>query len=196
MQHFHHNISITIDALWYSKHFSKLKKADVVENSIIAVSGGDGANLADDQKKKLAERDEILTKLLNVSTGQKKSHIISRYHFHDALITEKEAEKVIDSSNVKTDEEVSDNHREEMEPSVPTCAKNSRTQNEGAFDTKEKSEQKLNKKRAHAKEKKQDTKENNDVTRIQSPPRKRAKLSAQKSVVPKKEQLLIVKIFD
>jgi hypothetical protein len=78
------------------------KDKAVPESPIIAMSGNEVANLSDDKKEKLAARDEILMQLLDVSSGQKKSKVVSRYIFHDALLDKEETEKVVSSSNVRT----------------------------------------------------------------------------------------------
>lgn len=82
------------DALWYSRHYTQMKKKDEDDSPIIAMTGDAIANISDETKNRLASRDEILTKLLDVSKGQKKSRIVSRYYFHDALLGKKETEEV------------------------------------------------------------------------------------------------------
>jgi hypothetical protein len=77
------------------------KDKAVPESPIIAMSGNEVANLSDDKKEKLAARDEILMHLLDVSSGQKKSKVVSRYTFHDALLDKEETEKVTSSPNAR-----------------------------------------------------------------------------------------------
>eukprot|EP00980_Cylindrotheca_fusiformis_P024895 scaffold12678_cov116-Cylindrotheca_fusiformis.AAC.2 len=90
------------DEPWYFRHYAKAKKqANGIEpeKPIIAMSGSDVANLSKEKKEKLAARDAILMHLLGVSASQKKkSKVVSRYAFHDALLDSEEMEKVTSSS--------------------------------------------------------------------------------------------------
>lgn len=107
------------DTLWYHRHHAEMKKAEN-DAPIIAMTGG-STSMSDDTKEKLVQRDKILTKLLDVSTGHNKSNIISRYYFHDALLKEKESQDAptLRTENKSLNEEQSEAMNEDsIDPTI------------------------------------------------------------------------------
>jgi CW-type Zinc Finger len=87
------------DAVWYNKHFKKPNVSRGFSSPIRKVNGGaymspglaaaGPGKMDDDATKKLVQRDSILMNILTVSASEKQ--VVSKYYFHDALLTEKDA---------------------------------------------------------------------------------------------------------
>lgn len=82
------------DAVWYNTHFKKpnISKAELKGGLYMSPSlaVGAGAKMNDDATQKLVERDLILKNILTISADGVKE-VVSKYYFHDALLTEKDA---------------------------------------------------------------------------------------------------------
>lgn len=82
------------DAVWYNTHFKKpnISKAEMKGGIYMSpsLSVGAGTKMNDDAAKKLVERDLILKNILTISADGVKE-VVSKYYFHDALLTEKDA---------------------------------------------------------------------------------------------------------
>jgi hypothetical protein len=109
--------------LYMEQHFARKEPNDGVVSPAKGLSSpakgmasDSGGEISEEKTELLVARDAVLQGLLKVSAKEKKSSVISKYYFHDALLEEKDLEeKDCDSQKLKKDD---NNDNEEKMASV------------------------------------------------------------------------------
>lgn len=102
------------DNRWYYRHLSA-DQLNILEDSPVKCLSSEAIDsaMSKEDKATLVENDVILQKLLNVAASEQQSSVVSKYYFHDALLTETEKQPEGDetaaASGVRVEKSILDN---------------------------------------------------------------------------------------